>query len=445
MKTLLAIAFFLFAPVLLAAQTNFVVCYDGTDFETYIDFEDAGVSIPDSSDSVDFEGGTLGECTDDGDPQDPGVGLDDPKIQYQGGTLSQRRADLIVDPTDASNRVLEFWADEPNVGGTKTRVQWNQYDSDGVYTLYQSTRMYLSSGWDLLPDFSTSITGSGGNWITVAEFWNDANWLFPDTAFRISVNVNTDKSNHPGKLLFEAHGQLQSEGGSYYDTDVWVDINESFYIPTETWMLVEYVFIEGDADNGVFKMYVTPDGGARTEVFNVTNYTHHPTDPSPDGLVRWNPVKMYLSDDIIDYVRGEGSSLQILWDDLTLSSQPLASGPTQNPQQTCAGTAEFSWGPPTGETVGVDFDGYSLRIDGVERYKDTGTSKVLSTIPNVVWSAGSTYTFDVRTYTGTEYSQPTISVRFLASDDSVIDLSGTQACTFVTAVPTAPDNPVITP
>ena len=53
-------------------------------------------------------------------------------------------------------------------------------------------------------------------------------------------------------------------------------------------------------------------------VFDITNFTHHPNDPNPDGLSHFNPMKLYTSKGLIDYVRDNGKSLQVYWDDFEL-------------------------------------------------------------------------------------------------------------------------------
>lgn len=113
--------------------------------------------------------------------------------------------------------------------------------------------------------------------------------------------------------------------------------------------------------------------------------------------------------------------------------------------QTCAGTGTFSWEAPTGQTIPTDIDGYSLRIDGVERYADTQTSVDMDAL-GVTWVVGQNYTFDLRSYKGTTYSNATSFVKFVESDGTtVIDESGEQNCNFVTVAPSQPDTPVIIP
>lgn len=114
--------------------------------------------------------------------------------------------------------------------------------------------------------------------------------------------------------------------------------------------------------------------------------------------------------------------------------------PALQAAQTCADTALFSWNS-NGQAIPADIDGYSLRVDGVEEYNGTNTSVSTGAMTGVTWTAGQTYTFDLRAYKGTTFSNPTTSVRLLDKDDNVISEAAAQECSFVTAVPTQPDTP----
>jgi hypothetical protein len=53
-------------------------------------------------------------------------------------------------------------------------------------------------------------------------------------------------------------------------------------------------------------------------VFDLTRVTHNSSDPAPDGVTEFNPLKLYTSKQLIDYMRSEGKTLQIYWDDFKL-------------------------------------------------------------------------------------------------------------------------------
>lgn len=75
---------------------------------------------------------------------------------------------------------------------------------------------------------------------------------------------------------------------------------------------------EGNASTGRFYMTIQPDGGKKEVIYDLTKITHNSTDPNPDGVTDFNPIKLYTSKGLIDYMRGQGKSLQIYWDDFRL-------------------------------------------------------------------------------------------------------------------------------
>ncbi len=69
-------------------------------------------------------------------------------------------------------------------------------------------------------------------------------------------------------------------------------------------------------------MAATVEGGKRTVIFDIRDYTQHPEDPNPDGLSKFNPIKLYTSSELPEHVRSQGGALQVLWDDLQLTVCP---------------------------------------------------------------------------------------------------------------------------
>ena len=103
-----------------------------------------------------------------------------------------------------------------------------------------------------------------------------------------------------------------------WDNDVWEYTNLDYDVPIGKWMTIEINFIEGDACNGHFYMSITPDGESKTVVHDIQDYTYNPTDPTPDGLADFNPLKLYTSDDLVNYITDEGGLLQVYWDDFEI-------------------------------------------------------------------------------------------------------------------------------
>jgi len=231
-------------------------------------------------------------------------------IQYQGGDDTMRWARIISDPTDSTNNTLSYWLKHPNVGGTKGRVQANLYDNNNLHELYQKVRLYLPNDWNIIKNAPSTI-----EWLTIMEFWNNLPFIDPVHPFRITLDIQKLDAFSPN-LSFGLKGQIMPNPPPW--PVIWEKNDTTFSIPVEQWLTLEIYFKEGDANNGRFILAVTPDGGTRQVIFDVTNYTHHPNDNSPDGLTRYNPMKLYTSDVVIDYVRNNGGVLQVYWDDFEI-------------------------------------------------------------------------------------------------------------------------------
>ncbi|NOQ75862.1 MAG: T9SS type A sorting domain-containing protein [Crocinitomix sp.] len=232
-------------------------------------------------------------------------------IQYQGGDSTMRMATIVDDPTDPSNNVLHYWLKQPNVGGTKGRVQANLYENVNLKEVYQSVRLFLpSADWNLIKDSGGIVT-----WMTVMEFWNNMYPLDPLYPFRITLGIHKliDTSS---TLTFSLEAQRMELPAPW--PIVWAEYNTDFSVPVDQWMTLEIYFKEGDASSGRFMLTVTPDGEEKHTIFDVTNFTHHPSDPAPNGFARYNPMKLYTSDAVINYVRFNGGILQLYWDDFEL-------------------------------------------------------------------------------------------------------------------------------
>jgi len=65
-------------------------------------------------------------------------------------------------------------------------------------------------------------------------------------------------------------------------------------------------------------MTITSEGVEKQVIFDLTKVTHNSTDPNPNGVSDFNPIKLYTSKKLIEYMHGEGKTLQIYWDDFKL-------------------------------------------------------------------------------------------------------------------------------
>jgi hypothetical protein len=239
------------------------------------------------------------------------------RFYYEQGNNTQRWAKIVADPTNAANKVLQFAILQPHItlstGEVKARVQVEQYGGTGIKEFYQSVRLYLPADFN---KFNTGTVPTTGDWITLFEYWNNASWVTNATyPFRVSVNMFKATSGLAGSpLCFDIHGQtLDVNSGKY--TTVWEGINKNFPVPIDKWMTIEMYFKEGRGSEGKYYMTVTPDGGTKTVVFNVANSTCHPSDPAPNGITEINPLKLYSSANVVNYMNTNGGRFQVYWDD----------------------------------------------------------------------------------------------------------------------------------
>ena len=235
------------------------------------------------------------------------------KVQYQGGDSTMRRAVIAPDPLNTINNTMHFWILEPNVDDIKGRVQANLYNSDnGIKKLYYSVRLYLPKDFNTIKNAPFDF-----DWLTLMEFWNNANWTGEDFLFRAKVDLKK-VSESADSLRVRVSGQAYDEQNGNWSNDVWEYTNPDFLVPVQKWMTLKMYFVEGDECTGRFMFTITPDGEAETIVHDVRNFTHHPLDPDPDGLKHFNPMKLYTSDDLIEYITDSGSLLNVFWDDFEI-------------------------------------------------------------------------------------------------------------------------------
>lgn len=250
------------------------------------------------------------------------LGLGHLVLQYTGGDSSKRFTKIIPDPGNPQNQVLQFWLNDSwkaSEGQVKARVQANLYGfKPGYKEFYQSVRVYLHADFNELRKYPQSI-----HWLTLAEFWNNNWWTRDKYPFRITLGVGK-----PGAEESELNFILGAE--SSYTHWLWRPNNVKVKVPIGQWFTLEYYYKQGDVKTGRFYVAMTPDGGSRRVVFDVAGWTQNPTDPSPDGMTDWNPMKLYTSKELVGFMKSQGKTLQIYWDDLELwkNRQPTDSEPT---------------------------------------------------------------------------------------------------------------------
>ena len=241
-------------------------------------------------------------------------------FQYQGGDASERSARVAADPVDPSNHTIEFLLQTANVRDAdgqalKGRVQMNAYASESMRAreLRLRTRMYLADGFTALRTLTRAF-----RWLTISEWWNDAGWTGQAYPFRITVDITKPAAQAGARLYFGVRAETLNLATNQWDTTVWSQINSDVPVPVGRWVTLEYHFREGDAQAGRFYLAMVPDGGERAVLFDHRGWTHHPANPSPDGLTHLNPVKLYTSRVLVDHARDAGHPLRVYWDDIGL-------------------------------------------------------------------------------------------------------------------------------
>lgn len=236
-------------------------------------------------------------------------------LQYQGGDSTQRYARIIAEPGNPSNNVLHFWLNEPNVSGSKGRIQGNLYGNNGLYEFYQSVRMFLPEDMKTVRTYPDVI-----NWLTISEFWNNVTWD-QNVPYRFRVTLGMGKPvKEESDLYFILDAQdceLFADGKQKYTT-VWSEINRDVAIPIGKWFKMDYYYKEGNKETGRFYLAITPEGESTKVIFDIRNFTQNTQDPAPDGVGDFNPIKLYTSKGLIDFMRSKNKTLQIYWDDFKL-------------------------------------------------------------------------------------------------------------------------------
>lgn len=234
------------------------------------------------------------------------------QINYEDGNDDQRFADIISDPMDETNKVLRFKINEPHIykgnKAIKGRVQMGIINANCIKEYYQTVRLYLHPDMAHLKDWDKRV-----HWLSLFEFWNNGNWTGEKYPFRVTVNLAKLDEGPVDNLYFQVKGDHQNRLGNWKDD--WKIAAEDFNVPFGQWMELELYIKEGDEENGRFYMAVTPEGGTKDVLFDLTNNTQHSKEKCPDGFSHFHPLKFYTSDALINYMKDDNKNLEIYWDD----------------------------------------------------------------------------------------------------------------------------------
>ncbi|NAY90974.1 hypothetical protein GTQ34_03495 [Muricauda sp. JGD-17] len=216
-------------------------------------------------------------------------------VSYDMGTAAQRRAQLVPDPLDPSNTVLKFWIKEAYIDSVKGRVQPSYYnshvgsnlDGTGFDIFHYSIRLFLPTAiFDSVAENENITIGDDGDLI-LAQFFNNPGWIenFPDP-FGLSLKLVKEQGSQ--EFNFKVEGLVKNSQNEW--TPIWSETNETYSIPIGEWITLDVYLKEGDDIDGMFKLK-----SSGNEIFNINNYTHHPTPTQdPDGFTHMNPMNLYV-------------------------------------------------------------------------------------------------------------------------------------------------------
>jgi hypothetical protein len=236
-------------------------------------------------------------------------------LQYQGGDSSMRFARIMEEPGNPDNHVLHFWLNEPNVNGHKGRIQANIYGSKGLKEFYQSERIYLHDDFAEVRTFPDKI-----HWLTIAEYWNNITWnQSVPYGFRITLGIGKPVEGESDLyFIVDAQDCQLFENGRQKYTTLWAETNKEVKVPIGEWFTLEYYYKEGNEKKGRYFVAIKTEEGEEHVIFDLTKITHNTNDPNPDGVSDFNPLKLYTSKGLFDYMSSMGKTLQIYWDDFKL-------------------------------------------------------------------------------------------------------------------------------
>lgn len=237
-------------------------------------------------------------------------------IQYEDGTESDRLASIVDDPDSAGNKAMQFQIFNPHIkegSKYKGRVQLNLSDNQCIKEISQTVRVRFHPDMAYLKQWDERVY-----WLSIFEFWNNADWSKEKYPFRVTVNLFKDQTGPVDNMYFHVKGDYKKNCKICKWNKSWEEEATNFAIPFGSWMEIELYIKEGDENNGRFYMAVTPQGGSKVVLFDITNNTQHPKEKCADGFTHFQPLKFYTGDKLINYMKDGNKNLSVIWDDWKL-------------------------------------------------------------------------------------------------------------------------------
>lgn len=242
------------------------------------------------------------------------------EIGYEDGNDNQRIASIVDDPNSAGNSVLKYQLMEPHIkegSNYKGRVQLSVHDNKCIKEIYQKVKLKTHPDLAYFTEREDRLY-----WFTLFEFWNNGAWTKEKYPFRVSVNLYKE-AGVGSDLNFRVKSDFQKCRTCDWK-EVWGETATAFPLVFGEWMEIEIYLKEGDENTGRFYMAVTPESGTKQILFDISNTTQHPKEKCPDGFTHFEAMKIYTSDDNINYMNDGNKELALFWDDweLHVNKQP---------------------------------------------------------------------------------------------------------------------------
>lgn len=250
-------------------------------------------------------------------------------IQTMGGDEQQRRAVITADPATLDRQALCFEiraANEASALGKKGRVQCCLYGTRRYTALTQQVRLYLDGSLCLLRGWSQQATDMLTNWFIVQEYWFAPGWLGGPYPFRISLSLYWNPAEH-NRIHFLVHGQPgnpdpTATGYGVWLPATWEQVQRDYTVPLGRWLTLRTSYRMGDAGSGRFTYEVREDGASWETIFAIADWTYSPLSPVPVPLQHFNPIKLYTSGEVVDFLRSHGGCCRCWWSDLCIDALP---------------------------------------------------------------------------------------------------------------------------
>lgn len=239
-----------------------------------------------------------------------------PSISYLGfnnsGTTAYAYQDIVPDPAGTGRSVLyaESIDDDTAVSATsRAQMSINISTSHSVY--HSSHRMYLHPDLDALRNRVEKQ-----DWFTLFEIWNAHNAAWDgDPAGSARWSFTMYKNAGAGQpFIWKIDGQYRQPEAVKEDHLLGPHYNSTVPVPLGQWFTLDMYMKRGEGTDGHLVIKITPDGGAQQVLFDIHENTQYPGRPEFQ-LKSWQPFKLYTSDIVMDWMRGQGKTIGVYYND----------------------------------------------------------------------------------------------------------------------------------